>query len=575
MPERNKIVDGIRQLYGNSRGFYISDTHDLEAALRTEIPKDVEYIVHAGDIVHPDRIFKMLDGYGVPVIVVLGNHDYWNSEDFANAVKRYKKKAAKFKNIHVLENETLILGDIRFLGTTLWHSCHNLHPRLVMEAAQNLNDYNFIHADSWWRSRENQAFARKHYEHLLFESRRDTALEGIHNVDEWMQIMLELRLFHPIIAYQLHQKALDFLISEIVKPFDGVTVVVSHHPPIYEYLRRLYSYNDEINPDNYAEKALRPGSYSYNGYDAEPYRLAAYGNPLEHMFVRKSHMRNLNGRFWKRDGRFSGVDMWIYGHLHENVDFGFYGTRFINNAQHSYSWNDSASIFKITDGLQNDIKNAVTNTCLRIKQSVQKLECFAKCEELELLESLLLKKVTASKIMELCSNVENEIFKFSERFVRITGISLTSRENNSLHHIADDVLQCSAKIKPIIGEISLKQNLILELICVINSATEFLEKMDWKKLPRNFEKNRAELDRKCRVFNRVYDRQLIDNQTIFDYFIQKKAGDSYISGRSIERGCWVTPEKITYLDLETGVGRSVCGTMFRVVGEPIMQTYPL
>lgn len=293
------------------------------------------------------------------------------------------------------------------------------------------------------------------------------------------------------------------------------------------------------------------------------------------MFVRKLHMRKLNGKFWDRDGRFSGVDMWIYGHLHDNADFGFYGTRFINNAQHSYSWNDSGSIFKITDGLQNDIKNAVTNTCLRIKQSVQKLEHFAKCDELESLQSSHLKKTIASKILELCSNVENEIFKFSERFVRITGISLPSRENNSLHHMADEVLQCSAKIKPVIGEISLKQNLLSELISVINSASEFLVKMEWTKLPRNFENNRAELDRKGRIFNRFNDRQLIDNQILFDYYIQKKSDDNYISGRSIERGCWVIPEKITYLDKETGVGRTVSGTMFRVLGRHIEQVYEL
>lgn len=576
MSELNKIVSGIRQLNRNSNVYVISDMHNLKHAMSIEVPNDVDYIIVAGDIVYPDKIFPKLDKYGVPVIVILGNHDYWHVPDnFCEAVNLYKKKASQFKNIYVLENETLISGEIRFLGTTLWHSCHNLHPRLIMEAAQNLNDYNFIPAREWWDNRENQAFARQHYEHLLFESRRDTALENLHGVDEWMQIMLELRLFHPIIAYQLHHRAIDFLISELKSPFDGVTVVVSHHPPIYEYLRRLYSYNDEINPDRYADQALRPGSYTFNGYDAEPYRLAAYGNPLEHMFVRKLHMRKLNGKFWDRDGRFSGVDMWVYGHLHDNADFGFQGTRFINNAQCGYFWNETESIFKITDGLQNDIKNAVTNACLRIKQSVQKLECFAKCKELELLESLLLKKVTASKIMELCSNVENEIFKFSERFVRITGISLPSRDNNSLHHISDDVLQFSAKVKPVIGEISLNRNLIFGLISVINSAAEFLEKMEWKKLPRNFERNRAELDRKGQIFNRVHDRQLIDNQIIFDYCIQKKAGDRYISGRSIERGCWVTPEKITYLDLETGVGRSVSGTMFRVVGKPIEQVYEL
>ncbi|WP_439503532.1 metallophosphoesterase [Methylophaga sp.] len=576
MSELNKIVSCMRQLNRNSNGYIISDLHNLKHALSIKIPKGVDYIVIAGDIVYPFEIFQLLEKYQIPVIAALGNHDYWDeSEDFDEAVDRYKKIASNFKNIHVLENETLTFGEIRFIGTTLWHSCHKLHPRLVIEAANNLNDYNFIQAKKWWANKENLNFAGQLYDHLLFESRTDTAIENLLEINNWIQIMMESKKFHPIIAYQLHQKALEFLTSELDKPFNGITVVVSHHPPIYEYLRRQFSDNDEINPDKYRGLALRPGSYSYNGYDAEPYRLAAYGNPLEHMFVRKSYMRKLNGKFWERDGRFSGVDMWIYGHLHHSADFGFYGTRFISNAQYSYSFNESESIFKVTDGLKNDIKSAVTNTCLRIQQTVQKLESFAKCDELESLQTSLLKKVIASKIIELSSNVENEILKFSERFVRITGISLPSRENDSFHHIADDVLQCSARLKPVIGEISLKQNLISGLISVINSASEFQEKMAWTKLPRNFENNRDELDRKGRIFNRFHDRQLIDNQILFDYCIQKKVDGDYISGRSLERGCWVIPEKITYLDLETGVGRTVCGTMFRVVGKPIKKAYEL
>lgn len=54
----------------------------------------------------------------VPVVYVLGNHEYYDF-DFRELVESCKGMAAG-TNVHVLEREHLDVGGIRVLGTTLW-----------------------------------------------------------------------------------------------------------------------------------------------------------------------------------------------------------------------------------------------------------------------------------------------------------------------------------------------------------------------------------------------------------------------------------------------------------------------
>lgn len=53
-----------------------------------------------------------------PVIYVLGNHEY-HGEVFPDLVVRLKQ-LAQGTNIHVLENESVLIGDTAFYGCTLW-----------------------------------------------------------------------------------------------------------------------------------------------------------------------------------------------------------------------------------------------------------------------------------------------------------------------------------------------------------------------------------------------------------------------------------------------------------------------
>lgn len=124
---------------------------------------------------------------GQPVIYIAGNHEGYGA-DIDRTIEKAKEAAAG-TNIHVLDNEAIIIGGLRILGTTLW-SDFNLFgaPAAAMAAAADrMNDYRRIRVD--------------HYQRRL----------------------------RPADTLARHRQARAFLAAELAKPFSGATVVVTHH----------------------------------------------------------------------------------------------------------------------------------------------------------------------------------------------------------------------------------------------------------------------------------------------------------------------------------------------------------
>lgn len=79
------------------------------------------------------------------VIYVIGNHEYYHGA--LPDIKDQLKRLSSGTNIHVLENEELIIGDVRFLCCTLWSDFQLFkNYELAYDAAQSMmNDYRLIH----------------------------------------------------------------------------------------------------------------------------------------------------------------------------------------------------------------------------------------------------------------------------------------------------------------------------------------------------------------------------------------------------------------------------------------------
>jgi Icc-related predicted phosphoesterase len=139
----------------------------------------------------------------VPVIYVPGNHEFYGHDIGLTG----QLKAAAPVDIHILNNDTLELEGIRFLGCTLWTD-FNLHGE----------------AEAW--------FARRRAKRLI---------------EDFASIQNGGRRFTPEYSVELHEASKAWLVGELKSEFNGPTVVVTHHLPASTSVAKRYA-NDSLNP---------------------------------------------------------------------------------------------------------------------------------------------------------------------------------------------------------------------------------------------------------------------------------------------------------------------------------------
>lgn len=176
------------------------------------------------------------------VLYIHGNHEYYG-RDFNNTIedwKRYEENGPK--NFHFLRNDWRILDGVRFLGGTMWTSFDNADPMAMRTALREINDYQEIHCEG--------------------------------------------EKIRPSFIYREHMKFMDFLEEKLAEPFEGKTVVMTHH-----------------SPGNAVKRNGRICGLSDHCYYAD----------LEHMIG------------------YTNIAIWVHGHTHQNADYMVNETRVVCN----------------------------------------------------------------------------------------------------------------------------------------------------------------------------------------------------------------------------------------------------
>lgn len=103
------------------KAFIASDLHlefsvpDLPAARHADL------IILAGDIHVGSRAIPWIDRLsgGRPVLYVPGNHEFYHGE-YHQVLRDLRAAAARHRHIHILDQDSVTLGDVEFHGATLW-----------------------------------------------------------------------------------------------------------------------------------------------------------------------------------------------------------------------------------------------------------------------------------------------------------------------------------------------------------------------------------------------------------------------------------------------------------------------
>ncbi len=177
-----------------------------------------------------------------PVIYVAGNHEFYHHD--LNIVGALQRDAPD--HVHVLDNTAIEINGVRFLGSTLWTDF------LLFGVADQVFSMQQAHS----------------------------------GMADFSLIRCDGKPFTPEDAIRLHEQSRDWLAQMLAQPFDGKTVVVTHHAPSPR----------SVHP-RYAQHPLTP----------------AFASDLEELMDA------------------SRVALWIHGHMHDAFDYQVHGTRIMCN----------------------------------------------------------------------------------------------------------------------------------------------------------------------------------------------------------------------------------------------------
>ena len=162
-----------------------SDLH-LE---RQGLPKDwlqemPDILILAGDIVRIDDSYRLLtdlaDKYkDMQILYVTGNHEYYDIENMLEAERILKASLKSHERIHFLQNDTIEINGIRFLGTTGWSRMLSLGIEKQLEAkylvGYSINDFRLIgYEDRIFTVDDCIELGEQQYEWLKTELSKDT-----------------------------------------------------------------------------------------------------------------------------------------------------------------------------------------------------------------------------------------------------------------------------------------------------------------------------------------------------------------------------------------------------------------
>lgn len=229
--------------------YVLSDLH-LEFSTFEPFKTDADVVVLAGDIGKGTSGIEWARSAfpGKEIVYVPGNHEFYGTQrpEILDAMRA----AAKESGVHLLDNDDVLIlsqdkqDSVRILGCTLWTNFRlfgdDMKCQAISAGQYGLNDFRLIREGG--------------------------------------------KCFSPERSIELHEESLAWLKEKLNEPFNGKTVVVTHHLPSARSV--VEQYKDSL-------------------------LSACFASELDYLFGK--------------------MVLWIHGHTHDNLDYEVNGTRVVCN----------------------------------------------------------------------------------------------------------------------------------------------------------------------------------------------------------------------------------------------------
>ena len=126
----------------------LSDLHQEFRPYEIEkLPEDKDTVlVLAGDIdVGVDACDFIIEQSAnfAHVLYLLGNHEFYHN-DLYRLADEVRGELADIPNVSFLDNDDVVIGDVRFIGSTLWSDMDDENPHSMFIIERSMNDYKYI-----------------------------------------------------------------------------------------------------------------------------------------------------------------------------------------------------------------------------------------------------------------------------------------------------------------------------------------------------------------------------------------------------------------------------------------------
>lgn len=175
-----------------------------------------QVLILAGDIGERGKARSLVETFCKmfkAVIYVPGNHEFYGGE-YNEVIHYWKTRESEIENLHFLNNDTVIIDGVRFIGGTMWTDMDNDNWFCKFSARSMMADYSQIRLD--------MAFSptKKKYKN---------ATKG--------------RLLTIGDTMAMHTQCIEYLAIMLQTPFQGETVIVTHHTPSMSLTSPIYANN--------------------------------------------------------------------------------------------------------------------------------------------------------------------------------------------------------------------------------------------------------------------------------------------------------------------------------------------